>query len=74
MSREITPFGLRMPSTLKSKIEKMAAKNRRSLNAEIVVLLETITSNENCLNSQQIRSIIREELDKKLLSTPNQHR
>ena len=66
MSRDIAPFGLRMPAELKAKLEKMATKNRRSLNAEIVVLLEAVVSDNICINKKELRSIIREELDKKI--------
>lgn len=36
MSRDINPFGLRMPNELKESIEREARFNGRSLNAEIV--------------------------------------
>lgn len=36
MSREINPFGVRMPPELKSALDKQARKNGRSLNMEIV--------------------------------------
>ena len=40
MSRDVNPFGLRMPPEVKEELEKLAEQNRRSLNAEIVVRLE----------------------------------
>lgn len=40
MSREINPFGLRMPAELKARLEDAAHDNRRSLNAEIVARLQ----------------------------------
>ncbi|WP_363797822.1 Arc family DNA-binding protein [Lysobacter firmicutimachus] len=40
MSREINPFGLRMPPELRSELEEAALSNGRSLNAEIVYRLE----------------------------------
>lgn len=40
MSRDINPFGLRMPSALKSRLEQSAQDNKRSINAEIVGRLE----------------------------------
>ncbi|EJL6947036.1 Arc family DNA-binding protein [Vibrio cholerae] len=40
MSRNINPFGLRMPPELKEKLEEEAKKNMRSLNAELVARLE----------------------------------
>lgn len=40
MSREINPFGLRMPADLKAQLEDAAHNSRRSLNAEIVARLQ----------------------------------
>ncbi|MEJ1465007.1 MAG: Arc family DNA-binding protein [Candidatus Sedimenticola sp. (ex Thyasira tokunagai)] len=40
MSRDIAPFGLRMPSELKESIEATAKANGRSMNAEIINRLE----------------------------------
>ena len=39
-SRDIKPFGLRMPPVLRKKLEKAAAINGRSLNSEIIQRLE----------------------------------
>lgn len=36
MSRDLAPFGLRMPTELKSQIDAAAAASGRSINAEIV--------------------------------------
>jgi hypothetical protein len=36
MYKDINPLGVRFPAELKEKIEKSAARNHRSLNAEIV--------------------------------------
>lgn len=44
MSRDIAPFGLRMPAELKETLEKLAKDNKRSLNAEIVSRLEFTVS------------------------------
>ncbi|GAB6044385.1 Arc family DNA-binding protein [Endothiovibrio diazotrophicus] len=40
MSRDIAPFGLRMPPELKESLKEEADRNGRSLNAEIVYRLE----------------------------------
>lgn len=40
MSREITPFALRMQPELRAKVEEAAKHNKRSLNAEISARLE----------------------------------
>lgn len=39
MSRDITPFALRMPPELRAKVEESAAEKGRSLNAEILARL-----------------------------------
>ena len=62
MSRDITPFGLRMPVELKEQIEILAKKNRRSLNSEIIVLLEAIVEVNTCITEAKLREVIREEL------------
>ncbi|MDA5495943.1 Arc family DNA-binding protein [Yersinia intermedia] len=36
----IAPFGLRMPDELKQRISELAKKNGRSMNAEIVSIIE----------------------------------
>ena len=36
MSRDINPFGLRMPASLRAMLEESAQKSGRSLNSEIV--------------------------------------
>jgi len=41
MSREIKPFGLRMPPELRELLKQHAELNRRSLNSEIVARLQT---------------------------------
>ena len=40
MSRDIAPFGVRMPPDLKARLEEKAKANGRSLNAEIVARLD----------------------------------
>ncbi|MFD1069949.1 Arc family DNA-binding protein [Luteimonas composti] len=40
MSREINPFGLRMPLELRERLEAAARQSARSLNAEIVHRLQ----------------------------------
>lgn len=40
MSRDITPFALRMPPEMRAKVEHAAKESRRSLNAEILARLE----------------------------------
>ncbi|MGY0156353.1 Arc family DNA-binding protein [Edwardsiella tarda] len=38
--RDIAPYGIRMPADLKEKLQAIAKKNGRSLNSEIVRILE----------------------------------
>lgn len=38
--RDIAPYGIRMPSDLKERLQERAKKNGRSLNSEIVHILE----------------------------------
>lgn len=43
----IAPFGLRMPEELKEKISNRARSNGRSMNAEIVQILQDAVDGEN---------------------------
>ena len=40
MSRDIAPFGLRMPAELKARIDEVAQVNGRSINAEVIMRLQ----------------------------------
>lgn len=40
LTRDIAPFGVRMPADLKSRVAASAAANNRSMNAEIVATLQ----------------------------------
>lgn len=42
--RDIAPYGVRMPAELKEKLQEVAKKNGRSLNSEIVKILEDYVS------------------------------
>lgn len=46
----IAPFGLRMPEELKEKIAERAKSNGRSMNAEIVQILEDTVTCEQLLD------------------------
>lgn len=47
MSRDITPFALRMPPEMRSRIEGSAKANHRSLNAEILARLESTLAEQH---------------------------
>lgn len=40
MSHQIAPYGLRMPPDLHAQVKELAREKRRSMNAQIVVMLE----------------------------------
>ncbi len=67
MSRDVNPFGLRMPPEVKEELEKLAEQNRRSLNAEIIVRLEESIRREKdkCISEETLRRVMGEELDKR---------
>ncbi len=66
MTKQIVPYGLRMPPEVKEQLEKLAEQNRRSLNAEIVVRLEQSIKQEGglCITAEELRHIINEALNK----------
>lgn len=72
MSRDVNPFGLRMPPEVKEELEKLAEQNRRSLNAEIVVRLEESIRREKdqCISEETLRRIVQEELDRRGMVAP----
>ncbi|MCX8649947.1 Arc family DNA-binding protein [Gilliamella sp. B2776] len=45
--RDIAPFGVRIPSDLKEKLQKLADQKGRSLNAEIVYRLSQSVNQDN---------------------------
>jgi len=77
MSRDINPYGLRMPPALKEVLEKQAEGSLRSLNAEIVARLTEslkndgfILSNSGIKDEPQIYTVSPGKLNKGQL---NQH-
>lgn len=65
MSRDIAPFGLRLPSDLKALIEASARENKRSVNSEIVGRLEdSVEATQRPLNSYSDGELIRELMDR----------
>lgn len=63
----IAPFGLRMPEELKVRLAARAKDNGRSMNAEIVQILEDAVSDEpeNIYNNDlhELREIIKIQAD-----------
>ncbi|MFZ1568645.1 Arc-like DNA binding domain-containing protein [Thiothrix eikelboomii] len=66
MSRDVNPFGLRLPPELKEELERLAEQNRRSLNAELIVRLEESVQREGqtCITAEEIRQIVEQALAK----------
>lgn len=60
--RSIAPFGVRMPDDLKEKLTVRAAQNGRSLNSEIVMILQSAVDETSTCNT--ISSIAQAEADK----------
>ncbi|MEY0487724.1 Arc family DNA-binding protein [Providencia rettgeri] len=60
--RSIAPFGVRMPDDLKEKLTVRAAQNGRSLNSEIVMILQSAVDEASTSNT--ISSIAQAEADK----------
>ena len=65
MSRDIAPFGLRMPAELKARIEEWAVKNSRSINSEIIGrLVASLEANQRPLMSYTDGDLIKELVDR----------
>lgn len=52
MSRQIPPFGLRIPDKLRVQLKELADARRRSMNAQIVVMLEDRIAAEKTASGQ----------------------
>lgn len=61
-ARDINPLGIRVPDTLKSRIQQEADKNGRSMNSEIVMILQNYIDELD--NPQAIDNIAQQEADK----------
>ena len=53
MSRDIAPFGVRMPAELKEQLILMAAENKRSVNAEVVAAIEHAVHSHQIAKSRE---------------------
>ncbi|MER3001550.1 Arc family DNA-binding protein [Morganella morganii] len=56
--RSIAPFGLRMPDELKEKIQERAKVNGRSMNSEIIQILEDAVGGGSNENSKLVAGIL----------------
>lgn len=71
----IAPFGLRMPEDLKEKIAERAKNNGRSMNAEIVQILQDAlefedvsNSGETKIDAKKLRQILDKVIEEALIS------
>lgn len=65
MSRDIAPFGLRLPADLKEQIAKSAKRNKRSLNSEMVGrLAASVDESHRPLRGYSDGELIKELMDR----------
>lgn len=64
MSRDITPFGLRMPADLKARVDAAAAKNGRSINAEVVARLQESFEAQPGIKEAPVGQLLEEVVDR----------
>lgn len=65
MSRDISPFGVRMPTDLKERLEAAATKSMRSVNAEIVSRLSaSFEKPQGQLSNYSDGDLIKELMDR----------
>lgn len=60
--RDIAPYGVRMPAELKEKLQEIAKSNGRSLNSEIVMILEDHVK-RNTMDLESLRELDNDELN-----------
>jgi hypothetical protein len=66
--KQIPPFGLRLPSDLKLRVQEAAAANNRSMNAEIVARINASfkmedEAHDSLANNENLRRAVNERLD-----------
>lgn len=64
MSRDITPFGLRMPSDLKARVDAAAESNGRSINAECVARLQESFETRSDIATLPVGVLLTEIIDR----------
>jgi hypothetical protein len=52
MTDRVTPYGLRMPDQLREGLKRLAAERHRSMNAQIVSMLESGLAAEKAASEQ----------------------
>ena len=64
MENEETQMKIRVPSGLKNKIQELAKKNKRSMNAEIIAILEKATFDKDSFHTaiQDLKKDIEDSL------------
>lgn len=68
--RNIAPTGVRIPDDLKDKIQARARRNGRSMNSEIVKILQTAIDNDvNPSNVEELAQIEADKFKQALLET-----
>lgn len=68
--RNIAPTGVRIPDDLKDKIQVRARRNGRSMNSEIVKILQTAIDNDaNPGNIEELAQIEADKFKQALLET-----
>ncbi|MHD0616715.1 Arc family DNA-binding protein [Morganella morganii] len=70
--RSISPFGVRMPDDLKERLTVRAAENGRSLNSEIVMILQDAidsSSSKPKSSAEHAAAIQAEEVKKMVFDT-----
>lgn len=60
--RDIAPYSVRMPDSLKRDLTMRASKNGRSLNSEIVMILQAAIDEER--SPKSVESFAQQEADK----------
>ncbi|EAO9413494.1 Arc family DNA-binding protein [Salmonella enterica] len=60
--RDIAPYSVRMPDSLKRDLTIRASKNGRSLNSEIVMILQAAIDEER--SPKSVESLAQQEADK----------
>ncbi|HGE8458727.1 TPA: Arc family DNA-binding protein [Serratia marcescens] len=61
-ARDISPMGIRVPDSLKKRIQQEADKNGRSMNSEIVLILQNHIDGLD--NPSSVESFAQQEADK----------